>query len=145
MPATGCFCVSGRGGAPPTLERHQPVRFLIPQTDPEMSLLNRLPGFERSPAGLEWALIRRLPRIALAGIAIPLLCLLALRLAATWANGDAAAKLAVTFEIVLAGVVVLYWTTVFTVALGCLIVMIAKGPAYVADAYPLPDADAPLP
>jgi hypothetical protein len=39
----------------------------------------------------------------------------------------------------------LYWTIVFTVVLGCLIVMIAKGPAYVADAYPLPDADAPLP
>jgi hypothetical protein len=38
----------------------------------------------------------------------------------------------------------LYWTIVFTVVLGCLIVMIAKGPAYVADAYPLPDADAPL-
>jgi hypothetical protein len=110
-----------------------------------MNLFNRLPGFERAPAGLEWALIRRLPRIAFAGIALPLLCLLAVRLAATWANDVAAAKLAVTFEIALASVAVLYWTTVFTVALGCLIVMIAKGPAYVADAYPLPDADATLP
>jgi len=76
---------------------------------------------------------------------IPLLCLLAARLAVAWANDDAAAKLATTFEIALASVVILYWTIVFTVALGCVIVMIAKGPAYVADAYPLPDADAPLP
>jgi hypothetical protein len=109
-----------------------------------MSLLNRLPGFERAPAGLEWALIRRLPLIAIAGIAFPLLGLVAIRLAATWADSAAAARLAMTFEIALASVVILYWTIVFTVALGCVIVMIAKGPAYVADAYPLPDADAPL-
>jgi hypothetical protein len=46
-----------------------------------MNLSNRLPGFERAPAGLEWALIRRLPLIACAGIAAPMLCLLAVRLA----------------------------------------------------------------
>ena len=110
-----------------------------------MSLFNRLPGFERAPAGLEWALIRRLPLVVVAGTAIPLLCLLAVRLAAAWASNDAAAKLAMTLEIALVSVTVFYWTTVFTGALGCLIVMIAKGPAYVADAYPLPDADAPVP
>jgi len=109
-----------------------------------MNLFNRLPGFERAPAGPEWALIRRLPLIAFAGTALPMFCLLAVRLAATWANSDAAAKLAMTFEIALASVAILYWTIVFTVVLGCLIVVIAKGPAYVADAYPLPDADAPL-
>ena len=110
-----------------------------------MNLFNRLPGFQRAPAGLEWALIRRLPLIAIAGTAAPVLGLLAIRLADAWANNDAAAKLATSFEIALASVVVLYWTIVFTVVLGCLIVMIAKGPAYVADAYPLPDADAPRP
>ena len=109
-----------------------------------MKRFNRLPGFERAPAGLECALIRRLPLIALAGTVFPMLCLLAVRLGAAWANNAAAAKLAMTFEIALASVAILYWTIVFTVVLGCLIVMIAKGPAYVADAYALPDADAPL-
>lgn len=108
-----------------------------------MNLFNRLPGFEPAPAGLECALIRRLPLIAAAGTALPMSCLLAVRLAATWANSDAAAKLAMTFEIALASVVILCWTIVSTVVLGCLIVVIARGPAYVADAYPLPDADAP--
>lgn len=37
------------------------------------------------------------------------------------------------------GVVVLHWTLVLTLALGCFIVRLTKGPAYVADAYPLPD------
>jgi hypothetical protein len=36
------------------------------------------------------------------------------------------------------GVVVLHWTLVLTVGLGCFIVRVMKGPAYVADAYPLP-------
>lgn len=110
-----------------------------------MNLFNRLPGFERAPAGLEWALVRRLPLIALAGTALPLLCLVAVRLAAAWASSDEAARLATTFEIALASITILYWTIVFTVALACLIVVIAKGPAYVADAYPVPDADTPLP
>jgi hypothetical protein len=38
---------------------------------------------------------------------------------------------------------VLHWTVAFTVALLCVIVLIAKGPAYVADAYPLIDSDRP--
>ena len=37
------------------------------------------------------------------------------------------------------GVVTLHWTLVLTVALGCFIVRVMKGPAYVADTYPLPD------
>ncbi len=110
-----------------------------------MGLLNRLPGFERSPAGLEWALLRRLPLFAVAGTLVPLLCWLMVSLAARWASIIVTAKLAMSLEIALASLVILYWTVVFTVALGCVIVMIAKGPAYVADAYPLPDSDAPLP
>ena len=33
------------------------------------------------------------------------------------------------------GVVVLHWTLVLTLAIGCAIVILMKGPAYVADAY----------
>jgi hypothetical protein len=109
-----------------------------------MGLFNRLPGFQRSPAGLEWALLRRLPLFAVAGTVVPLLCWLTVRLAGAWASDVVSAKLATSLEIALASLVILYWTVVFTVALGCVIVMIAKGPAYVADAYPLPDSDAPL-
>jgi hypothetical protein len=40
---------------------------------------------------------------------------------------------------VMVGLVVLHWTLVLTVAIGCVIVMLMKGPAYVADAYPMQD------
>jgi hypothetical protein len=109
-----------------------------------MGLLNRLPGFQRSPAGLEWAMLRRLPLFAVAGTVVPLLGWLMVLLAEAWASSIVSAKLATSLEIALASLVILYWTVVFTVALGCVIVMIAKGPAYVADPYPLPDSDAPL-
>jgi len=110
-----------------------------------MSMFNKLPGFERSPAGLEWALLRRMPLFAFGGTVLPLLCYGALQLAAVWASDVVSPKLQMSLEIALASLVILYWTIVSTVALGCVIVMIAKGPAYVADAYPLPDADAPKP
>lgn len=39
--------------------------------------------------------------------------------------------------------VCLHWTVVLTLSLGCIIVVLMKGPAYVADAYPLQDTDRP--
>jgi len=39
--------------------------------------------------------------------------------------------------------VVLHWTVVLTVAIAAFIVMVMKGPAYVADAYPVEDSEAP--
>jgi len=106
-----------------------------------VSALKKLPGFQRAPAGLERAVLRRLPMITLAGTALPIAGAL---LAALFLGGDpASAKLAATIQIVMASVLVLHWTVVFTVALLCLIVLIAKGPAYVADAYPLIDSDRP--
>jgi len=121
------------------------MQCLLSRIDPEVSLLNKLPGFKRSPAGLEWALLRRLPLFVVAGIVVPLLTLTMLWLAAAWPGEFVPVKLVTSIEIALASLVILYWTIVFTGALACVIVMIAKGPAYVADAYPLPDADAPLP
>ena len=109
-----------------------------------MNLLRKLPGFTRAPAGLEWPVLRRLPSILLVGTVLPIAGALAARYLLGGADVDAAdAKLATTIQIALASVLVLHWTVVFTVGLLCVIVWIAKGPAYVADAYALPDADRP--
>ncbi len=107
-----------------------------------MSLLRKLPGFKRSPPGLEWAVLRRLPMVTVAGTAGLIVAALATALFLDGADA-AAAKLAATVHIALASALVLHWTVVFTLALACVIVVIAKGPAYVADAYELIDADRP--
>lgn len=106
-----------------------------------MPLFNRLPGFRRSPAGLEWRLLKRLPAIwgwgtLAAALPAGLLWLATPALAAT--PGDRAAYATVYL---LLGCIGVHWSLVLTVAIGCAIVWVMKGPAYVADAYPLPGGD----
>ena len=103
-----------------------------------MNALNRLPGFQRSPPGREWALFKRLPAILLLGTALPLGLALALWWAAPGQPSAAEERdlLLLTYQLI--GLVVLHWTLVFTVAIGCVIVLLMKGPAYVADSYPPP-------
>ena len=41
------------------------------------------------------------------------------------------------------GLAILIWTLVVTVAIGCVIVWLMKGPAYVADGLPVSHSDTP--
>jgi uncharacterized BrkB/YihY/UPF0761 family membrane protein len=100
--------------------------------------LNRLPGFQRSPPGREWTLFKRLPAILLLGTALPIGLVLALWWAAPGQPTAPEERDLLLWTYRLIGLVVLHWTLVLTVAIGCVIVLLMKGPAYVADAYPLP-------
>ena len=105
-----------------------------------MNLFNKLPGFVQSAPGLEHLILRRLPAVLLWGTLLPLVLAglnHALAPAAPLSGSSDAALL--LWDYTMFGVVVLHWTLVLTVALGCFIVRVMKGPAYVADAYPLPD------
>jgi hypothetical protein len=106
-----------------------------------MNWLNRLPGFQRAPAGLEWRLWQRLPFILGLGTALPGALALLVWCLAPDATSAAEAGRSMLLIYSLIGVVVLHWTLVFTLAIGCAIVMVMKGPAYVADPYPLPVRD----
>ncbi len=110
-----------------------------------MNLFNKLPGFVRSAPGLEQRIWRRLPAILLWGTLLPLgLAGLNRALAPAAAESGAGAGALLLWDYTMYGVVVLHWTLVLTLALGCFIVRVMKGPAYVADAYPLPsDRDEP--
>jgi hypothetical protein len=105
-----------------------------------MNLFNKLPGFVQSAPGLEHLIWRRLPAVLLWGTLLPLVLAganHALAPAAALSGGNDGALL--LWDYTMFGVVVLHWTLVLTVALGCFIVRVMKGPAYVADAYPFPD------
>ncbi len=109
-----------------------------------MNWLKKDPGSIRSAPGLEWQIWRRLPAILAWGTALP-----ALWLAASWWASAGAPDLphdpsSLRTEFILVGVIVLHWTLVLTLAIGCAIVLLMKGPRYEADPYPLPDADRPL-
>jgi len=107
-----------------------------------MSKLNKLPGFQRSRPGLEWAICKRLPAVLAWGTALPLAVATVLwALAPSQPAGapEDAGSMLLIYQLV--GLVVLHWTLVLTVAIGCGIVLLMKGPAYCADPYPPPGRD----
>jgi hypothetical protein len=106
-----------------------------------MNPFQKLPGSRRVAPGIERALWRRLPAILLWGTLLPLLLAGARRWWASMSPTPPAEASLLLGDYLAFGVVVLHWTLVLTVGLGCVIVMVMKGPAYVADAYPLEDAD----
>lgn len=104
-----------------------------------MSLFNKLPGFVRSAPGWEQRIWRRLPAILLWGTLLPVVLAGINHALAPAAPGASASNGAVLlWDYTMFGVIVLHWTMTLTVAVGCFIVRVMKGPAYVADAYPFP-------
>lgn len=108
-----------------------------------MDWLNKLPGFTRSAPGLEWVLWKKLPLIWLLGVALPLL-LVGL---AYWASPelqtpDAERELTQWWYMAI-GWAILYSALVLTLGIGCVIVMLMKGPAFVADGLEVPHTDNP--
>lgn len=108
-----------------------------------MNVLRKMPGSRREPPGLEWVILRRLPLALLLGTAIPAALYLYASLYPDPALGETVEKYLSGVGIASIATVLTVWTAVFTVAIGCAVVWIMKGPAYIADGYPLSDADRP--
>lgn len=109
-----------------------------------MDPFKKLPGYRKAPPGLERTILRIVPKTLIVGTTLILLPSL---IARVWTMDDAPwmiNKFITTIDIYAFGLLTVLWTALFTVAVGAFTVMVMKGPAYVADAYPLPDADKPL-
>lgn len=108
-----------------------------------MDWFRKLPGYRRAPAGFEWVLWRHLPRLIGWGTILPVGAALLLRYSAL---GSLVCDSDATRDVLLyalAGLVGFLWTAAGTVAIGCIVVMIMKGPAYAADPFPEPAAGDP--
>ena len=108
-----------------------------------MRLFNRLPGFTRSPAGAERAVLRTLPAALWSGTLLLCLPSLAIRAWAWLTDSAQTFPQLMMIDIYSVSAIILHWTVLFTVAIAAFIVTVMKGPAYVADAYPLNDSDTP--
>lgn len=106
-----------------------------------MNLFTRLHG-RREPPGLEWRILRKLPKVTLAGLMIPVALAILVRIVPP-EPGVNIAKHIRSVDIFAIATAITFFTAVFTVAIGCIIIYIMKGPAYVADAYPLQHSDRP--
>lgn len=94
------------------------------------------------PPGLEWDILRRLPLALLIGTSIPAGLSTLARLLPP-AKGVDPAKAILTVDIFSIATAITFCTAILTVAIGCVVVAIMKGPAYVADAYPVAHANRP--
>ncbi len=106
-----------------------------------MKLFRKLHG-RRTPHGLEMQILRRLPRITLVGSLLPVALAVLVRILPAEPGVDRAKHIK-SVDIFAIATEVTFLTAVFTVAIGCVVVYIMKGPAYVADAYPVEHADRP--
>lgn len=98
-----------------------------------MKYLNKLPGFIKTPSGLEWILFKKIPLIFSIGTAVPCIPMLAIYLGNEVVSRD---QQQIIYQLL--GVLFSVWFFVGAIAIGCIVVMIMKGPAYVADPYELP-------
>ncbi|MDP2101357.1 MAG: hypothetical protein Q8J59_08110 [Methylotenera sp.] len=98
-----------------------------------MDYFNKLPGFTKTPSGLEWVLLKKIPWIFAIGSAIPCSFMLELYLVNVILNPE---QLKIIYQCL--GLLFSIWFFVGAVAIGCIVVIIMKGPAYVADPYELP-------
>jgi hypothetical protein len=108
-----------------------------------MNWLTKLPGFQRTPYGFEVRLLRMLPSVLLAGTVLPASLAGLGRLLFNRGTATEIEHQIQTFDFVMIGLVIFIWTAALTVAIGCVIVWLMKGPAYVADGYDVSHSDKP--
>jgi len=98
-----------------------------------MNYFNKLPNFIQTPSGYEWVLFKKLPIILLIGTLIPGLLINYYYFLSDFPRSENLKSIYFCL-----GLIFTHWFFVGTVAIGCVVVMIMKGPAYVADPYDLP-------
>ena len=108
-----------------------------------MLWLRKLPGYRRSPAGFEWRLLRLMPTVWLAGTLMPAVVALPPCYLLTPGGGADQARHIQLFDYMMIGLAIFVWTLVLTVTIGCIIVWLMKGPAYVADGFEVSHSDQP--
>jgi len=107
-----------------------------------MKLLNKIDE-RRTPHGLEITILRHIPRAFALGTAALFVVAMSTRIFPPSGTAQEVAKKTMSIDILSIAFALTFWTGLFTVAVGCIVVYIMKGPAYVADAYPVSHASRP--
>lgn len=107
-----------------------------------MKFLNKITG-RVEPPGLEWRILKLLPRAFLIGTALPIVIALLARLLIDDGSSAEIAKQIRSVDIFCIAALITIWTAIVTVGIGSFVVFIMKGPSYGADSYPISHADRP--
>ena len=88
-------------------------------------------------------MLRLMPTMCVAGTLLPALASVLARLVMAGSNEAELIRRLQMFDFLMIGLVLFIWSLVMTLAIGCVIVWLMKGPAYVADGYELSHSDKP--
>jgi hypothetical protein len=105
--------------------------------------LQKLPGFKRTPYGVECRILRRLPLVLFLSLLVPALVSLLARVLLPVGEAEAALttraleaeRLLHLIDYLMIGMASLLWYLIAMLGMGCVIVWLMKGPAYVADGF----------
>lgn len=101
----------------------------------------------RYPPGLEREILKKVPKYLLASFFIPLFMSIFVRIPPVEGlftrTVEEVAKLHSTIDFLAIAIFISVLPIILTLTIGCVIVMLMKGPAYTLDAYKLDDADNP--
>ncbi len=95
------------------------------------------------PPGLEMQILRLLPRVTLIGALMPVALSVLVRVMPPQPGVDVDKHIK-SVDIFAIATEITFLTAMFTVAIGAVIVHVMKGPAYMADSYPVPHSDRPV-
>lgn len=104
-----------------------------------IDFFKKLPDATQYPIGIEWPVLKKIPHIFIIGtllISSPAVIIY-------FKNTVISAAQYKTIYICL-GALFSYWFFVGVLVIGCVLIMLMKGPGYVADAYELPKEDKKL-
>ncbi len=87
--------------------------------------------------------MRLMPTVCLAGTLLPALMAWAARFFITEGSAAELVRRIQLFDFLMIGLVIFVWTLALTLTIGCVIVWLMKGPAYVADGYEVSHSDHP--
>ena len=108
-----------------------------------MICARKVRGFQQTPLWFWWGLLRLMPKVCIAGILLTALMSFGARFLITTGSTAELSRRIQLFDFVMIGLVIFIWTLVLTVTIGCVIVWLMKGPAYVADGYEVSHSDTP--
>jgi hypothetical protein len=106
-------------------------------------LFNKLPGYKTTPPGRERWVLRQAPFWTVMGTFSILMPSILVRLFPDQPQAVGISGSVGFIDILIFATLICYWLAIFTIIIGAYIVVLMKGPAYVADAYPLEDSDRP--
>lgn len=99
----------------------------------------------RHPAGLEWVILKKIPKILLGGIFIPFFMSIFVRLFPVAGTAAEIEKHLISIDIFSISLFFMVASAAFTMTIGCIIVVLMKGPAHIVDAYELEKFSHPRP